>query len=229
VGVSAFGVVTLAISVTFLTLFGLVDLPRARASIGALLYRDRRERVEHITARIITTTSRYMLGNLAISVICATVYGVTAAILGLPYALALALIAGILDLIPNVGALLAGIIVGIVALSVSLGALVVFVIVIVVYQQVELHPPTHDPRQSHQALRLHGARQRPRLRVAVRHHRGGHRRSDRSRDRRRARRDNGLEAAPDRRGRRDSRAAGPTSPAVRCSTNGAVGAAPLCT
>ena len=137
VGVSAFGVVTLAISVTFLTLFGLIDLPRARASIGALLYRDRRERVEHITDRIITTTSRYMLGNLAISVICATVYGVTAVILGLPYALAIALIAGILDLIPNVGALLAGIIVGIVALSVSLGALVAFVIVIVVYQQVE--------------------------------------------------------------------------------------------
>ena len=137
VGVSAFGVVTLATSVTFLTLFGLTDLPRARASIGALLYRDRRERVERVTDRIITTTSRYMLGNLAISVICATVYGVTAVILGLPYALAIALIAGILDLIPNVGALLAGIIVGIVALSVSLGALVAFVIVIVVYQQVE--------------------------------------------------------------------------------------------
>jgi predicted PurR-regulated permease PerM len=78
-----------------------------------------------------------MLGNLAISLICATVYGVTAVILGLPYALALALIAGILDLIPNVGALLAGIIVGIVALSVSLGALVAFAMVIVVYQQVE--------------------------------------------------------------------------------------------
>jgi predicted PurR-regulated permease PerM len=132
-----FGVVTLAISVTFLTLFGLIDLPRARGSIGALLYRDRRERVEHITDRIITTTSRYMLGNLATSLICATVYGVTAVILGLHYALALALIAGILDLIPTVGALLAGIIVGIVALSVSLEALVAFVIVIVVYQQVE--------------------------------------------------------------------------------------------
>jgi predicted PurR-regulated permease PerM len=63
---------------------GLIDLPRARASIGALLHRDRRERVEQVTDRILTTTSRYMLGNLAISVICATVYGVTAAILGLP-------------------------------------------------------------------------------------------------------------------------------------------------
>jgi predicted PurR-regulated permease PerM len=137
VGVSAFGVVTLAVTVTFMTLFLLVDLPRIRASIGGLLYRERRERYEQIGDRIVATTSRYMLGNLAISVICAVTYGVTAAILGLPYALALALIAGILDMIPNVGALLAGIIIGLVALSVSLGALVAAVVVILVYQQFE--------------------------------------------------------------------------------------------
>ena len=137
VGATAFGVVTLVFSVTFLTLFGLIDEPRVRASVGGLLYRDSRERYERITDRIIKTTSRYMLGNLAISLICGTVYGITAVILGLPHALALAVIAGILDLIPNVGALLAGIIIGIVALSVSLGALIAFVIVIVIYQQIE--------------------------------------------------------------------------------------------
>ena len=78
-----------------------------------------------------------MLGNLAISVICGTVYGVTALVLGLPYPLAVAVIAGILDLIPSVGATIAGVIIGIVALSVSLQALVFFVIVMVVYQQIE--------------------------------------------------------------------------------------------
>src|SRR5262249_59031884 len=64
VGVSAFGVVTLAFSVTFLTLFGLIDEPRVRASIGGLMYRDRRERFDDVTDRIVITTSRYMLGNL---------------------------------------------------------------------------------------------------------------------------------------------------------------------
>jgi predicted PurR-regulated permease PerM len=137
VGVSAFGVVTLVFSVTFLTLFGLIDEPRVRSTIGSLLYRDSRERYEQVTDRIIKTTSRYMLGNVAISVICGTVYGIAAVILGLPHPFALAVIAGILDLIPNIGALLAGIIIGIVALSVSLGALIAFVIVIVVYQQIE--------------------------------------------------------------------------------------------
>lgn len=90
-----------------------------------------------MTDRIIQTTSRYMLGNLAISLVCGTVYGVTALILGVPYALALAVIAGILDLIPNIGATIAGLVVALVALSVGLEALIAFGIVMVVYQQVE--------------------------------------------------------------------------------------------
>ena len=137
VGVSAFGAVTLFFSVIFLTLFGLIEEPRVRDWIGGLMYRDKRERYLDVTDRIIHTTSRYMLGNLAISVVCGTVYGLTAEILGLPYPLALALIAGILDLIPTVGATIAGIVIGIVALSVSVEALIAFAIVMVVYQQIE--------------------------------------------------------------------------------------------
>jgi predicted PurR-regulated permease PerM len=137
VGVSAFGAVTLFFSVIFLTLFGLIDEPRVRKWIGSLMYPDKRERYLRVTDRIVRTTSRYMLGNLAISVICGTVYGVTAVILGLPYPLALAVIAGILDLIPTIGATIAGVIIGIVALSVSLGALIAFAIVMLVYQQIE--------------------------------------------------------------------------------------------
>jgi predicted PurR-regulated permease PerM len=137
VGVSAFGAVTLFFSVIFLTLFGLSDEPHVRDWIGGLMYRDKRERYLDVTNRIVNTTSRYMLGNLAISVICGTVYGVTAVILGLPYPLALALIAGLLDLIPTVGATIAGIVIGVIALSVSLEALIVFAIVMLVYQQIE--------------------------------------------------------------------------------------------
>ena len=137
VGVSAFGAVTLVFSVIFLTLFGLIEEPRVRDWIGGLMYRDKRERYLDVTDRIVHTTSRYMLGNLAISVVCGTVYGVTAVILDMPYPLAIALIAAILDLIPTIGATIAGIIIAIVALSVSVEALIVFAIVMVVYQQIE--------------------------------------------------------------------------------------------
>jgi predicted PurR-regulated permease PerM len=137
VGISAFGGVTLVFSVIFLTLFGLIEEPHLREWTAGLMYRDKRERYLRVTDRIIHTTSRYMLGNLVISVVCGTVYGVTALILGLPYPLALAVIAAILDLVPNIGATLAGVLIGIVALSVSLEALIVFLIVIVVYQLIE--------------------------------------------------------------------------------------------
>jgi predicted PurR-regulated permease PerM len=137
VGISAFGGVTLVFSVIFLTLFGLIEEPHLRQWTAGLMYRDKRERYLRVTDQIIHTTSRYMLGNLVISVVCGTVYGVTALILGLPYPLALAIIAAILDLVPNIGATIAGVIVGIVALSVSLEALIVFLIVMVVYQQIE--------------------------------------------------------------------------------------------
>jgi predicted PurR-regulated permease PerM len=134
VGVSALGAVTLVFSVVFLTLFGLIDEPHLRDWTAGLLYRDKRERYLSVTR---PDRSRYMLGDVAISVICGTVYGITAVILGLPYPLALAVIAAILYLIPNVGATIAGIIIGIVALSVSVEALIVLLIVIVAYQQVE--------------------------------------------------------------------------------------------
>ena len=136
-GVSALGAVTIFISSIFLTLFGLIDEKRIRSWIGSLMYTDKRDRYTQVADRIVHTTSRYMLGNLAISVVCGTVYGITAEILGLPYPLALALIAGFLDLIPNIGATIAGIIIGIVALSVSFGAVIAIVIVMVVYQQIE--------------------------------------------------------------------------------------------
>ena len=119
VGVSAFGAVTLVLSVMFLTLFGLIDEPRLRGWLGGLLYRGDRERFLQVTDRIVQTTSRYMLGNLAISVVCGTLYGITAVILDVPYPLALAVIAGVLDLIPSIGATIAGIIAGLAALSVS--------------------------------------------------------------------------------------------------------------
>ena len=137
VGVSTFGAITLAFSVVFLTLFGLIDEPHARHWIAGLLYQEDRERVLRVADQIVQVTSRYMLGNVAISVICGTVYGITAVILGLPYPLAIAVIAGVLDLIPSLGATLAGVIVALVALSVSVTATVVFVVVMVVYQHVE--------------------------------------------------------------------------------------------
>jgi predicted PurR-regulated permease PerM len=137
IAASAFNVFLLGFSVLFMTLFLVKDLPNYRAALSSLQGNASAARWHRIVDEIITTTSRYMIGNIVISIICGMVYGTTAVILGLPYPLALAVIAGILDMVPNVGSLIAGIIIGVVALSVSTTAVIVFVIVILVYQQFE--------------------------------------------------------------------------------------------
>lgn len=137
VAASAFGVFVLGFSVLFMTLFLVKDLPSYREALGSLFENESDARWKRIGDEVISTTSRYMIGNIVISIICGAIYGTAAVLLGLPYPLALAVIAGVLDLIPNVGSLIAGIIIGVVALTVSTTALIVFVVVILVYQQFE--------------------------------------------------------------------------------------------
>ena len=67
----------------------------------------------------ITAVSTSLIGNIAISLVAATVAGVSAYIFGLPFPLVLAVITGLLDLIPQVGATIAAVILDAVALTVS--------------------------------------------------------------------------------------------------------------
>ena len=76
-----------------------------------------------------------MLGNVAISLVCGTVYGVTALILGA--AVPAGASAAILDLGTKHRTPSASVLIGIVALSVSLEALIVVLIVIVAYQLIK--------------------------------------------------------------------------------------------
>jgi predicted PurR-regulated permease PerM len=70
--------------------------------------------------------------------IAGTVQGGTAALLGSSYALALGIIAGFLDLIPNLGATIAGfILVPTILAEEGLTDAVIMLVVILVYQQIE--------------------------------------------------------------------------------------------
>jgi predicted PurR-regulated permease PerM len=78
-----------------------------------------------------------MLGNIAISIICGTLYGLSAWALGAPFPLALGLIAGFLDLVPMVGATVAGAILVLACLSQGLTQAVIMLVIVLVYQQIE--------------------------------------------------------------------------------------------
>ena len=102
--VSGFTLILSLVTAIFLTLFLIIDMPRLFAAVDGLLDPGGSDRCQRIMPAIITAVSRTMLGNIAISIICGMIYGVSAWLLGPPFPLAIAVIAGFLDLIPMVGA-----------------------------------------------------------------------------------------------------------------------------
>jgi predicted PurR-regulated permease PerM len=131
---SILSVVTLA----FLTLFLLIGLPDFKRAGLRMLPPGQAERVGRVLDDVTHTISYSLLGNLAISLIAGTVVGVTAAIIGAPFPVVLAVIVGLFDLIPQIGSLIAAVIVVSITLAgAGLGPAVILAVVILVYQQVE--------------------------------------------------------------------------------------------
>lgn len=136
-GIATF--VTATLTVTFLTLFMLLEGPAWLERFFGAVAEPRRSRLRRIGSEVYRTVGGYVNGNLLISLIAGSVYGVTLFVLGVKFALALAFIAALLDLVPLAGATIAGIIVAGVAFAHSITAGIVMAVVVVVYQQAENH------------------------------------------------------------------------------------------
>jgi predicted PurR-regulated permease PerM len=131
--------VVAVVTITFLTLFMLLEGPRWLDRFYGLLPDESRERWRGIGRDIYRTVGGYVSGNLLISLIAGVTSTVVLLILGVPYAVALGLLVAILDLIPLAGATLAAIIVTTVAFIDWVPAGIVVLIFFVVYQQIENH------------------------------------------------------------------------------------------
>ena len=105
------------VSVVALTIYFLVALPGVKSLWLSLIARSRRERVALLTDEVFARVGGYMLGNLFTSLISAVGTYVWLVIFGVPYALLLALVVALFDLIPMIGSTIAGVIVSLVALS----------------------------------------------------------------------------------------------------------------
>jgi predicted PurR-regulated permease PerM len=132
-----FGFFFLIFELIFLTLFLLCDLPKFSDSIEGMLYPESAGRYHRLREQITTTISRYAVGAVAIASIAGTVMGLTAWLVGAPYPLALGLIAGLLDLIPQIGATIAGVILTLVTLPQGVPQALIMLAVVLIYQQAE--------------------------------------------------------------------------------------------
>ena len=102
-----------------------------------------------------TAISRWAVGVVIIATIAGTTQGLTAWLLGSSYALGLAVIAGLLDMIPNIGATIAGfILVPALWAEEGITAAIIMLVVLLVYQQVENNILT--PKIQGEAVKLSG-------------------------------------------------------------------------
>ena len=134
------GVITAVIAtvtITFLTLFMLLEGPAWMERLYGLLPEEKQPRWRAIGQDIYRTIGGYVTGNLAISLIAGVVSTVVLVFVGVPYAVALGLLVAILDLIPLAGATIAAIIVTTVAFLDSPTSGIVVLIFFVIYQQLE--------------------------------------------------------------------------------------------
>lgn len=132
--------VVATITVLFLTLFLLLELPALTAGVLRFVPAERAEQIHRIGGDINRNVAGYVLGNLIISVVAGIVIGLSLWILGVPYALALAVLMAVFDLVPLVGATVGALAaIGVAFATQGVTAGIVMLVVNVVYQQIENH------------------------------------------------------------------------------------------
>jgi predicted PurR-regulated permease PerM len=137
VAVNTIGAVTAELSILVLAFFFLHDGARLVEASVDLLPEARRPRARRLLEGSSAAISGYVRGNLAISAIAGLSALAGMLVLAIPYALPLAVLVAVIDLIPMVGVTLGAVPVVLAALSVSPLKAVIMLAYIVVYQQIE--------------------------------------------------------------------------------------------
>ncbi|GGK92644.1 AI-2E family transporter [Sphaerisporangium melleum] len=132
------------LTVLVLTLYFLGSLHSIKETAYRLVPRSRRTRVRLFGDEIIRQIGGYVAGNLIISLIAGIVTFLFLSVLGVPYALALAIFVAVTDLIPMVGAVVGAVVASGVGFLTSIQVGIACVIFFIVYQQIEnyvISPP----------------------------------------------------------------------------------------
>jgi predicted PurR-regulated permease PerM len=126
-----------SVTVLVLTIYFTVNLPRMRTGVARLLGREDRQEFHAIYDETIRRVGGYVLGNIVVSVIAGVTSFIALALMGVPFAAALAFFVALTDLIPTIGAILGASVAALVAAFVGLPQFIGTVVFFIVYQQVE--------------------------------------------------------------------------------------------
>ena len=108
-----------AVTFIFLIFYLLIDGKALHHLVSFLIPNRNRKKVEKISEELGRISGQYIRGNLLISLICASVIFTGLFFLNVPYALPLAIFAGVLDLLPLIGSTIGAVPAVILAFTVS--------------------------------------------------------------------------------------------------------------
>ncbi len=138
VGLAVLGALLNAFIIIVLTLYFLSSLDKVKAALLSLAPASRRERVSKISDRVLHGVGGYVSGAFIVAVCAGLSSLVFLLIAGLgQYAVALAFVVALLDVIPMIGATIGAVIVSAIAFATDWKIGVACVIFYVVYQQIE--------------------------------------------------------------------------------------------
>jgi predicted PurR-regulated permease PerM len=155
IGGSFFSVFLASFTILFVCLFFLSDVGNLKRALASVLTPGDDERWLGVWERVTESVSRWAIGVVVIAAIAGVTQGTTAWLLGSSFALGLGVIAGLLDMIPNIGATIAGfVLVPALWAEEGLTDAVIMLVVLLVYQQVENNILT--PKIQGRAVNLSG-------------------------------------------------------------------------
>lgn len=126
-----------ALAIAFLTFFVALSGDQWFEGFLRVLPEGSRERWRRIGKGISEGVGGYVSGNLMISVIAGCFTTVVLLATGVPHAVPLGLIVGVLDLVPLAGATIGAVLVGLVALTKGLALTAIVLAALAIYQQIE--------------------------------------------------------------------------------------------
>jgi predicted PurR-regulated permease PerM len=139
VGISLFNGAFGFLIILVLTVFFLASLENLKASLTKLVPASKRERYIKISQQVSMSVGRYVIGQVSVAGLNATLGFIVMSIVGLPFALVLAFIVFLLAIIPLVGSVSGAAIVVIVALAVNPTSAIVLAIYYLIYLQIEAY------------------------------------------------------------------------------------------
>ena len=139
VGISLFNGAFGFLIILVLTVFFLASLESLKASLTKLVPASKRERYTKISQQVSISVGRYVIGQVSVAALNATLAFIAMSIVGLPFALVLAFIVFLLAIIPLVGSVSGAGLVVMVAAAVDPTSAIVLGIYFLIYLQIEAY------------------------------------------------------------------------------------------